>query len=221
MSALATAEHKNGMLAVCLRATLAHAILALFRTRVVGKEHVPEGGAILAGNHLSYMDPILLWCASPRRTFFMAKRELWSNKVLGWLLDHLWSFPVTRGEPDRGAIATATNLLKAGELVGMFPEGQRTQGGASELTEAHGGVAYIALRSAVPIVPVAFVGTERVWPKGQKLPRLAKVTIEFGEPIDPAEVCPKGSRKERVTALTGLIMDRIAVALDEGRRRQA
>lgn len=221
MTSLARAEHKNGILAVFLRATLAHLFLALFRTRVVGKENVPAQGAILAGNHLSYMDPVLLWCASPRRTFFMAKRELWGSKLLGWLLDHLWGFPVNRGEPDRAAITTATDLLKAGELVGMFPEGSRAAGDGQELGQAHGGVAFIALRAGAPVVPVAFVGTEQVWPRGQRYPRLRRVSIYLGKPIDTAAVCPECGRKERVQALTQVIMDGIAEVLEQARKESA
>ncbi len=193
-------------------------VLWLFHTRVIGIENVPPGGAILAGNHVSYLDPILLWCAAPRRTHFMAKQEFWDAGIVGKFLDRLWSFPVKRGEGDRAAITRATALLQAGELVGIFPEGTRAEGPGQELGSAHGGVAFIALRASAPVVPVAFVGTDKAWPRGQRLPKRAPVTIAIGEPIDTSAVAPEAGRKERVAVLTTHIMDAISEVLREAHR---
>ncbi|MGB4581458.1 MAG: lysophospholipid acyltransferase family protein [Coriobacteriia bacterium] len=204
-----------------VRATLGRLLRALYRTRVDGAEHIPEGGALLAGNHVSYLDPMLMWIVSPRPVHFMAKRELWDSKVLAWLLPRLWGFPVKRGEPDRTAITTATELLKSGELVGVFPEGGRSEDGGEALREAQGGAAFIALRADAPIVPVAFVGTERAWPKGAKLPRLVRTYIRIGAPVLPSAVLPGGGRKERVSALTTLVMERITQELELARRAVA
>jgi 1-acyl-sn-glycerol-3-phosphate acyltransferase len=201
-----------------LRATVARLVLVLFRTKVQGAERIPSAGALLAGNHLSYMDPILLWCAAPRPVHFMAKRELWDSQVIAWGLQRLWAFPVTRGEPDRQAITTATELLRAGELVGVFPEGTRRTEAGDQLGEAQGGTAFIALRAEAPIVPVAFVGTDRVWPKGARFPRLARTAIYFGEPVYPTAIEPDAGRKERVQAITRVIMERIAAELEHARR---
>lgn len=212
---------KRFVLAHVVRATLGKFLMLLFRTSVTGKENVPPGGALLAGNHVSYMDPILLWCASPRPVHFMAKRELWDNKLTAWGLPRLWAFPVSRGEPDRTAITTATELLRSGELVGVFPEGRRAHDGDIELGEPQGGAAFIALRAGVPVVPIAFTGTEKVWPRGQRLPRLARTSIRIGKPISTADVLPQGGRKERVEALTSRIMERIAEELDQARRTSA
>lgn len=189
----------------------------LIPTRLLGVENLPRGGAVLAGNHVSYLDPVLLWCAAPRPVHFMAKQELWESRFLGWALPRLWAFPVRRGEPDRTAIATATDLLRAGELVGVFPEGTRSAEGSPALGEAHGGAAFLALRAEVPVVPTAFVGTERVWPRGARLPRRGRVTISFGPPIDPASVLPDAGRKERVRELTRIIMEAIADEIDRVR----
>ena len=116
------------------------------------------------------------------------------------------------------AITTATELLQSGELVGVFPEGSRAAGNAEALGEAHGGAAFIALRADTPIVPVAFIGTDRVWPRGARFPRLARTSIHMGAPIIPAEVAPGAGRKERVAALTTVVMERIAEELDRARR---
>lgn len=195
-----------------VRATVGRLLLAMYRTRFLGAEHVPEGGAVLAGNHVSYLDPALLWCGTPRPTHFMAKQELWQIGWLGWALDQFWAFPVNRAGADREAITTATALLEKGELVGMFPEGTRRREG-DDLGEAQGGVAFVALRAGVPVVPVGIAGTAEAWPPGRKLPRLVKVTVCYGDPVHPDEF--EGSRKERVAAMTAEIMRRI----DEQRKR--
>jgi 1-acyl-sn-glycerol-3-phosphate acyltransferase len=212
---------KHALLPRFVRVTVGRLLKVLFRTRVTGAEHVPSGGAILAGNHVSYLDPILMWCASPRPVHFMAKRELWDSAFIAWALPRLWGFPVNRGEPDRTAITTATELLKEGELVGVFPEGGRAEEGSEELRQAQGGAAFIALRAGVPIIPVAFVGTERAWPKGARLPRLVRTFIRIGKPVDPSSILPDGGRKERVQAVTAVVMERITEELEAARRAAA
>lgn len=198
----------------CVRATLGKLVPLLFRTRIIGATRIPAGGALLAGNHVSYLDPVLLWCVSPRPVHFMAKSELFVKGFIAWLLPRLWSFPVNRGEPDRTAILTATEILKSGGLVGVFPEGSRREADAGEAVgAAHGGAAFIALRAGVPIVPVAILGTERAMPRGASLPRLVKVTIVVGEPIDPAAIAPDAGRKERVALVTARMMEEIFTLL--------
>ena len=192
-----------------IRNTAGRLALLLYRTRFIGEHNVPEGGAILAGNHVSYLDPVILWCGSPRPTHFMTKSELWQVGWLGWALDQFWAFPVERDTADRDAIATGTRLLQAGELLGVFPEGTRKRGEAEDLGEAHGGGAFMALRAGVPIVPVGFIGTDEAWPAGRKFPRIVKVTVRYGEPVWPEDFA--GSRKERVAAMTAEVMRRIDV----------
>jgi len=197
-----------------LRATFGRIVLAAYRTRFIGTENIPEGGAVLAGNHVSYLDPVLLWCGAPRPVHFMAKVELWESRLLGAALDRLLAFPVHRGAPDRAALMRATELLRSGELVGIFPEGTRQDSSTGELGEASEGVAFIALRASVPVVPVGIAGTERALPRGARLPRFPRVTFKFGEPVHPGEVEAPG-RKERVDLMTSLVMRRIAAARTE------
>lgn len=198
-----------------IRATAGRLLRALYRHKLLGWENVPDGGAILAGNHVSYLDPALLWSATPRPTHFVAKEELWSVGWLGWALDHFWAFPVKRGAADREMISTATALLERGELLGMFPEGTRNRASGDDLGAAHGGVAFLALRANVPVVPVGIAGTDAALPAGAKLPRFVPVTMVMGEPVCPADFT--GTRKERVTAMTAAIMERIATVRDEAR----
>jgi 1-acyl-sn-glycerol-3-phosphate acyltransferase len=188
-----------------IRATVGALLAALFRTKVIGRANMPDaGGVVLAGNHISYADPILLWCRSPRPVHFMAKSELWESTLFGTGLDYFWAFPVNRGEADRAAITRASDYLKAGEPVGIFPEGTRNLDGEAE---AQGGAAFLALRNGVPIVPVGIAGTERISPKGARGIHFPKVVISFGKTIDPQAF--EGPRKGRVEAITAEIMRRI------------
>lgn len=210
------ADAPRWLLARFLKATLARLLLRIYRVRLIGWEKVPTGGAILAGNHVSYLDPVLLWSATARPTRFVAKAELWESSLIGWLLDHLYAFPVHRASADRVMIATASTLLARGELLGMFPEGTRKRDTAhDDLGPAQGGVAFLALRASVPVLPVGIVGTEEALPAGAKLPRFPRVTISIGQPIDPSRF--EGGRKERMEAMTLEIMTGIASARDHAR----
>lgn len=200
-------------LARVLRVTAAKLLLALFRVRLIGAGNIPPGGAVLSGNHVSYADPVLLWCASPRPLHFMAKSELWQTGWLGWALLAVWAFPVKRGEADRASIQTATELLKRGELVGIFPEGTRNQEG---MGEAQQGAAFIAMRADVPIVPIGIDGTDRIKPKGRKMLRFPRVTMAIGEPVRASDFADLG-RKERVEAMTGRVMEGIVRQLEVAR----
>ena len=123
----------------------------------------------------------------PEETHFIAKSELFENGFLGWALPRVWAFPINRASADREAIQRATDLLKCGEPIGMFPEGTRRKPGAAlgegDLGEAHAGVAFIAMRAGVPVVPVGISGTDKALPPGAKLPRFPRVTIKFGPPV--------------------------------------
>lgn len=200
-----------------LRATFGKVLLAIYRVRVIHAENIPAtGGFILAGNHVSYLDPALLWCVMPRETHFVAKSELFENKLLGWFLQSVWTMPITRASADREAITRATTLLTGGEPVGMFPEGTRRRPGAAasdSLGEAHAGVAFIALRAGAPVVPVGIVGTDKALPAGAKVPRFPRVTIHIGQPVHPEDFT-EGGRKEKLAAMTTEIMKRITTARD-------
>jgi 1-acyl-sn-glycerol-3-phosphate acyltransferase len=206
---------KRWLFARLVRATVGKLLLAVYRVHFFGRENLPDGAAILAGNHVSYLDPVLLWCGAPRRVHFMARSALFRKRVLGWGLPKVWAFPVKRGAPDRAAITAAVTFLGEGDLVGIFPEGTRVRPEDaredSELGDAHGGAAFIALRAGVPVVPVGIAGTDRAWPPGRRLPRFPKVTIHYYDPVNPHDFA-EGSRKEQVEAMTAEIMRRIASA---------
>jgi 1-acyl-sn-glycerol-3-phosphate acyltransferase len=178
----------------------------LFRIRVEGFEHVPAAGpVIIAGNHRSYMDPLLVCLASPRKrpVHFMAKIVLFSHGAFfSWMLRMFHAFPVRRGTADREAIGTASDILKRGGVVGIFPEGTRVRG--DKVAQPEQGAAFIAMHAGAVIVPVGICGTDRIQPPGDKHWHLVPVNTYFAEPIDPADF--DGTRKERLAAITAAVM---------------
>ena len=136
------------------------AILLYFRLRRLGTEHVPEGGVILASNHRSFLDPFAIGCCIGRPIYFVAKRELFKNPILGWLLNCLGAFPIRRGASDEESVATSLALLERGQAVVIFPEGTRIRTGS--LARPKRGVGRLALQSGKPVVPIAVTNSERV-----------------------------------------------------------
>lgn len=155
----------------------------LFRMRVSGVEHLPrEGAVLLVSNHLSNIDPFFLGVATPRQIHFMAKAELWRVKLLGRAVEALGGFAVRRGEADREAMRRALAYLRAGAVVGIFPEGHRQRDG--RLGQPQGGAALLALQPGVTTIPVALTGTNHIVSRGRL--HLPRVTVTFGPPV-PAE----------------------------------
>jgi 1-acyl-sn-glycerol-3-phosphate acyltransferase len=203
---------KSFWFAHVVRVTLGNLLIGLFRVAIPGAERIPSGGAVLAGNHVSYGDPVLLWCRSPHPVHFMAKMELWDHNVFGWGLDHFWAFPVRRGAADRTSLQQASAVLQEGGLVGVFPSGSRW----AEEAEAQGGAAFLAIRNGVPVVPIGIAGTDRIKPPGSRMIHFPKVVMAVGEPIDPGTFT-EGGRKERVDAMTKEIVRRIAEQVSQAR----
>jgi len=172
---------------------------------VVGEENVPATGPVLmVSNHTSYLDPVAIGDASPRRVVFMAKAELFENRAIAFLLRGVDSFPVRRGEPDRQAFKTTLAMLEEGRVVCIFPEGTRQE--PETLGEAEPGAALFAIRTGCPVVPVHVSGSSRMLGKGGK-PRRAKVKVAFGEPFTL-------DRKADRDAAGKLLMDAIARTRD-------
>ncbi|MFI5273314.1 MAG: lysophospholipid acyltransferase family protein [Ktedonobacterales bacterium] len=185
------------------------------KLRTVGLEHVPPTGPVLlAMNHIHWMDIPLASLRVPRRTHYMAKIELFGKPVLGGFIRELGAFPVRRGEGDREAIRTAERLLARNGVVVIFPEGHRSDNGA--LIQAHPGAAYLALRTGVPVVPVAISGTRQVFKGLHYGPWRPEVIIRYGHPV----TFGSGGRvaKENVARATDDIMYRIAALLPPAQR---
>jgi 1-acyl-sn-glycerol-3-phosphate acyltransferase len=152
------------------------------RGRVYSAERLPDDGAfLLAGNHISFLDPPFFGLACRREAFYLARDTLFRNPVSNWILRGWNCVPISRERGDIGAMRTMLRLLGEGKAVLMFPEGTRSPDG--QLQEPRAGIGMIAARANVPIVPMRIFGTERAMPKGARLPRPAKVEIKFGEPF--------------------------------------
>ncbi|MGA2604241.1 MAG: lysophospholipid acyltransferase family protein [Verrucomicrobiia bacterium] len=152
------------------------------RGRVYNAERLPDTGAfILAGNHVSFLDPPFFGMACRREAFYMARDTLFRNPLANWILRSWHCVPISRERGDIGAMRTVLRMLGEGKAVLMFPEGTRSEDG--ELQEPRAGIGMIVARANVPIVPMRIFGTERALPKGASLPRPARVEIKFGEPF--------------------------------------
>ena len=154
----------------------------MWRIKVVHRERVPKRGAcVLAPSHRSFLDTPFLACVTRRRIRFMGKAELWKYGWSATFLSALGGFPVDRRGADRAAMRAAEAALAGGEPLGMFPEGTRRSGPVVE--DLHHGVAFVAARMGVPIVPIGIGGSERILGRGRKFPRLSKVVVVV--PITP------------------------------------
>lgn len=183
--------------------------------RAEGLENIPaSGAAILAPNHLSWADPPAIRLFLTRRAWFMANEFLFRIPVLGKLIPLFGAFPVHRGRLDRDAIRIAEEHLRDGDLLCVFPEGGTTITGT--LYPFEGGVALLAIRNNVPIVPVGITGTDRLLPMTPPhRPHYVRggVRLRIGKPIHPDEVDPTLPRKERIEQLTHRLYHAVAALL--------
>ncbi len=182
---------------------------------VVGGENIPDTGPIiLAPNHSAYMDPPYLSMVTKRQLHLMAKDQLFRIPVFGAYIKAMGAFPVKRGAADRGAIRQAIAELKAGRVMGIFPEGTRADAGT--LLPAEKGFALIAKQTGVPIVPIALEGTNKVLPKQGGLHR-AHVTATIGKPMTAAEMLAANpdSSKDALTIISETTMRAIAALMSE------
>ena len=175
------------------------ALLLLRRWKVIGNGHLPPGqGMIVVANHVSYWDPIVVGCALNRRICFMAKAELFDIPVLGLIITKLGAFPVQRDGADRSSIRRALELLDAGEVVGIFPEGTRSK--TDELLNPHMGAAMLAIKGGVPLLPVAVSGTRGFW---------GKVQINFGQPINTSASNRRKVSRTELAEVSQDVMEKI------------
>ena len=183
----------------------------LFRLRAKGEGNIPrKGGCILASNHMSYLDPMVLGIACPRRLCFLARSELFTHtsRAFAWLITALGAFPLKKGVGDLKALRTALALLREGGILVMFPEGTRTADGM--LQRAEPGLGMLALKAGVPIIPTLIVGTDRALPRDARFIRLRRVGIYFGEKITPEELGAFERERQGYQKIADLVMERIA-----------
>lgn len=155
----------------------------VFFFRTTGREYIPkQGGCIIASNHLSFLDPIVLSVASPRILSFMAKQELFRPGLFMKLITALNAFPLQRGRADLKAMRMAIEKLKNGETLIIFPEGTRSESGIVQ--EGQMGVSMLAAKARVPVIPALIIGTDKAMPVHAKKVSLFKpVSVHFAAPL--------------------------------------
>lgn len=203
------------MLKQVSRLTLGPLARLLFSAKISGRKNVPKSGpVILASNHLSFIDSVVITLFSPRPVCFLAKDTYFTGKGLKGLISRTFftgigAIPVTRGagQAAQAALDAGLGLLHDGEAFAIYPEGTRSRDG--RLYRGKTGVAWLALNAAVQVVPVALTGTDKVQPIGSKGIRPAHVTIQFGEPLNLSRHGTADSGRAR-RAATDEVMDAIA-----------
>lgn len=180
------------------RALLIPIFLFFYNYRVIGRENIPKDGAyIVCSNHVSAIDPIFVGISIPHRMYFMAKVELFKNKLIGALMHRLGVFPIKRGEADIKGIKTSLKILNSGKVLALFPEGTRNK---TDEAIAEPGIAMIAIRSKTPVVPVAIISSYKFF-------RRTRVVI--GKPVELAEYYGKKLLNEEYIKISLGIMDKI------------
>ena len=183
-----------------------------YRYKFINNNSIPhEGAYIIASNHMSFSDPVLLGLGQRRRLFFMAKQELFKNKFFAGLIRALGAFPVERGAGDGKAIKTGEDLIKEGNVMTIFIEGGRTKTG--EFMRPRSGCALVAQQMQVPVIPACITIT------GNPKYRFAKRVIHFGDPLTPQQLglTPDGDRRQLKNA-TNMIMDEIKKMREQDRK---
>jgi 1-acyl-sn-glycerol-3-phosphate acyltransferase len=197
---------------------------SITRVRIEGDfDAIPrEGPVILAANHISNADPVLVgaWLTPRlgRRIHWLGKKEMFDWPVVGWVARNGGIVPVERDGADVEAFRTASRVLEAGEVLMVFPEGTRSP--TAELQPPKDGLAMLALRTGATIVPIGISNTDRLWPKGRPIPRPGgHVSMRVGAPFRIADLLPPElDRKAAKRLATTLIMRRIAALLDPRHR---
>ncbi|TPW77570.1 lysophospholipid acyltransferase family protein [Schumannella soli] len=201
------------MLASAARRIAGPLAKAGFRPKVEGKRNVPKRGAvILASNHLSFIDSVVITLVAPRMVSFLAKSDYFTGTgVKGWLSKVFFSgvgaVPVERGAgaAAQQALDAGLAILEKGDAFAIYPEGTRSLDG--KLYKGRTGVAWLALTAGVPVVPVGIVGTDELQPVGSNRIHRAKVTVRFGKPLDLAHFGPATSGRARRQATDAIMAE--------------
>ncbi|GAA5211257.1 lysophospholipid acyltransferase family protein [Microbacterium kyungheense] len=206
------------------RMILAPLARVVYRPHIEGKANVPKSGPVIfASNHLSFIDSIAIPVAAPRPVHFLAKASYFEKPASRWFFTAIGAIPVQRGAGQAAldALDQQRELLDEGSAVALYPEGTRSLDG--RLYKGRTGVAFLALQTGAPVVPVGLIGTDKAMPVGAKMPsRTHRVTVRFGAPIDLSHHGPASSGKARrlatdeiMTAIHALSGQELANAYNE------
>jgi len=178
------------MLYLLTRAVMGPVARMIYRPVIEGRDNIPRTGPLLlASNHLSFIDSFVIPLAAPRRVVFLAKAEYFTGHGIRglWvrsLFTAVGAVPVQRGTAGAAqeALDAALEVLGEGLAFAIYPEGTRSRDG--RLYRGRTGVAWLALTAGCPVVPVALSGTQDIQPVGSRLPRIGRITVRFGKPLD-------------------------------------
>jgi 1-acyl-sn-glycerol-3-phosphate acyltransferase len=196
------------------RVVLGSAARLIYRPVVQGRENIPRTGPlVLASNHLSFVDSIVIPLVAPRRVVFLAKAEYFTGHGIRGALRRSFfttvgAVPIQRGTAGAAqqALDSALEILREGLAFGIYPEGTRSRDG--RLYRGHTGVAWLALTAGCPVVPVALSGTQDIQPEGARVPQIASITVRFGKPLDFSHLQgakPGPARREATDAVMAAI----------------
>lgn len=175
-----------------VRSIVLFALKIAFNLKYEGRENIPKGKPMIyCPNHRSYVDPPAVAAGIRGKMAFMAKEELFRNKLFGWLIRSLGAFPVSRGSGDLSILDDSAERIAEGKSLMIFPEGKRSKDG--KVSKGHSGAAVISAKSGAPIVPVGIIF-------GEKLKFRTKIVVKFGKPI-PAEEFFEGTGEPNPRAL--------------------
>ncbi|MGI9578123.1 MAG: lysophospholipid acyltransferase family protein [Microthrixaceae bacterium] len=205
-------ERKAGKAQGMFRALLTPPFRFLWSITTEGMERLPDsGGAIIAPNHISVLDSFFVPLVLPRRITYVGKAEYMDSWKTKYVFPAMGMVPIDRsgGDAAKGALDTAAEVLGAGELFGIYPEGTRARDGL--LHKGHTGIARLALRTGAPIVPVGIIGTKEVQPPDAKVPKpFMRVHLRFGDPVDVARYADRADDRLVLRQITDEIMFEIA-----------
>ncbi len=185
----------------------------LFGARYSGRANVPKtGGALLVSNHQSHLDPPIIGAGCPRQMSYLARLTLFRFSPFGWLLQSVGGIPIDRDGSALAGIRATLEALQRGEMVLVFPEGTRTRDG--NLGVFKPGLALVARRARVPIVPAAIEGAYRAWPRTSAIPQAGPVHVHYGRPLERDEIAACSEEE-----LAALVEQRVRECLDLLRKR--
>jgi 1-acyl-sn-glycerol-3-phosphate acyltransferase len=174
-----------------------------FDLKIWGVSHVPRtGGVLMASNHQSYLDPVLIGVGLPRPLSYMSKASLFKHAIFAWLIRSLGAYPVRQGGSAAGAIKETIERLQEGRALNIFPEGSRTEDG--QLLPFQNGIALVIRKAKVPVVPVAIHGSFEAYPTGTKYPVCGPIRVLYGPPLILHDLKPAEMVATLETKIRGL-----------------
>lgn len=183
------------------------AFSTFYDLKLYGTEHIPDGGCLIASNHVSYLDPPALSCRLPQTPAFLARKTLFRPPLFDSLLPRLQAIPVDQENPDMVGLKRIIAMARSGVPVILFPEGSRSYDGI--LQPAMPGIGLVLSKSGVPVVPARIFGAHSAWPRGGRPRPFHPIRIVFGPAFTPQS--DQADKKKRYQELGEQVMERIAL----------